>query len=293
MIYKRTLAGTIFDVANFIILLLLMTICIYPVYYVVVASVSNPIAVFGGNKILLWPREFSLETYRIVFEYPAIWFSYRNTLLYTFLGTLISLCLSVCGAYGLSRPYLPGRVLITFFVIFTMYFQGGMIPSFLVVRGLGLYDTVWAMMLPGAVSTFNLIIMYTYFKTIPESLEDAAKIDGASEYRILFQIFVPLCTPVLAVIALYYAVAKWNAFFQALIYLRSRTLFPLQIILREILIQNSQTMLSGSGSYDGYEAYAQNVKYASIVVASLPILMMYPFLQKYFVKGVMIGAIKG
>lgn len=270
-----------------------MIFCIYPIYYVIVASVSNPIAVYRGSKILLWPREFSMQTYKIVFDYPAIWTGYRNTLLYTFLGTAISLFLTVCGAYGLSRMYLPGRIPITFFIIFTMYFTGGMIPSFLVVRALRLYDKIWAMMLPGAVSTFNLIIMLTYFKNIPESLEEAAKIDGASEYRILFQIFLPLCAPVLAVIALYYAVAKWNTYFQALIYLRSRDLFPLQIILREILIQNDQTAISGSGAYDGLEAFAQNVKYASIVVATVPILLVYPFLQKYFVKGVMIGAVKG
>ena len=213
--------------------------------------------------------------------------------MYVVVGTAISLALTVCGAYGLSRQYLPGRIAITFFIIFTMYFTGGMIPSFLVIRSIKLYDTVWAMMIPGAVSTFNLIIMLTYFRNIPESLEEAAKIDGASEYRVLLQIYLPLCTPVLAVIALYYAVAKWNAYFHALIYLRSRKLFPLQLILREILIQNDQTMISGAGAYDGLEAFAQNVKYASIVVATVPILTVYPLLQKYFVKGVMIGAVKG
>ena len=168
-----------------------------------------------------------------------------------------------------------------------------MIPSFLLVNKIGMYDTYWAMIIPGAISTFNLIIMISYFRGIPESLEESAKIDGANEYRILVQIFVPLCVPVIAVIALYYAVAKWNGYFQAVMYLRSRRLYPLQLILREILIQNDQTMLSGDGAYAGMEAYALNVKYASIVVSTVPILCVYPFLQRYFVKGIMIGAIKG
>lgn len=293
MVNKQTTSGMIFDTLNRVFLTLLMLVCIYPVYYVVVASVSNPILVYRGSKILLWPREFSLATYKLVFEYPAIWTGYANTLVYVIAGTALSLALTVCGAYGLSRSYLPGRIALTFIIVFTMYFTGGMIPSFMVVRAIKMYDTRWALLIPGAVSTFNLIIMLTYFKNIPESLEEAAKIDGASEYRILFQIFLPLAAPVLAVIALYYAVAKWNTYFQALIYLRSRTLFPLQLILREILIQNDQTMVSGAGAYDGLEAFAQNVKYASIVVATVPILCVYPFLQKYFVKGVMIGAVKG
>ena len=283
----------IFDALNVFFLILLTIICVYPVYYIIVASVSNPIEVYSGSKLLLWPRGISSAAYKLVLEYPAIWVGYRNTILYVVLGTLISLFVTVCGAFGMSRKSLPGRTAITFLIVFTMYFTGGMIPSFLTVRFIGLYDTIWAMLLPGAVSTFNLIITLTYFKSIPDSLEEAAKIDGASDYRILWQIFLPLCTPVIAVIALYYAVAKWNTYFQALIYLRSRSLYPLQLFLREILIQNDQTMVAGGGAYDGLEAFAQNVKYASIVVATVPVLFVYPYLQKYFVKGVMIGAIKG
>ncbi|MDR0396593.1 MAG: carbohydrate ABC transporter permease [Oscillospiraceae bacterium] len=293
MIGKRSTGSAVFDAANYAILTALVIVCVYPVYYVVAASVSNPVALYRGSKFLLWPREFSLATYKLVFQYPAIWTGYANTLLYVGAGVAISLALTVCGAFGLSRSYLIGRVAITMFIVFTMYFSGGMIPSFLLIRSLGMYDSRWAMLLPGAVSTFNLIIMLTYFRGIPESLEEAAKIDGASEYRILCTVYLPLCAPVLAVIALYYAVAKWNSYFQALIYLRSRTSYPLQLILREILIQNDQSMVSGGGAYDGLEAYAQNVKYASIVVATVPILTMYPFLQKYFVKGIMIGAVKG
>lgn len=293
MVTKKTLGGRMFDVANAAILFALVLVTAYPVIYVIIASISNPILVYQGSKLLLWPRGFSLETYRLVMDYPALWMGYGNTLIYVAVGTAISLFLTILGAYGLSRPYLPGRVVLTFFIAFTMYFSGGMIPSFILVNKLGLYDTPWAMLIPGAVSTFNLIIMISYFKGIPESLEESAKIDGASEYRILAQIFIPLCVPVIAVIALYYAVAKWNSYFQAVIYLRNRKYYPLQLILREILIQNDQTMLSGDGAYAGMEAYAQNVKYASIVVSTVPILLVYPFIQKYFVKGIMIGAIKG
>lgn len=293
MVTKRTLGGRLFDICNAIVLFLLVIVTAYPVLYVIIASVSNPILVYQGSKLLIWPRGFSLQTYGLVFTYPALWMSYGNTIIYVCAGTAISLFLTVLGAYGLSRPYLPGRIPLTFFIAFTMYFSGGMIPSFLLVNMLGLYDTPWAMLIPGAISTFNLIIMISYFKGIPESLEESAKIDGASEYRVLIQIFVPLCVPVISVIALYYAVAKWNSYFQAVIYLRNRMYYPLQLILREILIQNDQTMLSGDGAYAGMEAYAQNVKYASIVVSTVPILMVYPFIQKYFVKGIMIGAIKG
>ena len=293
MVTKRTLGGRTFDIINTLALLLLVVLTAYPVLYVIIASVSDPIQVYKGSKLLLWPRGFSLQTYRIVFDYPSLWMGYRNTIIYVGLGTLISLFFTILGAYGLSRPYLPGRVALTFFIAFTMYFSGGVIPTFLLVHGLGMYDSPLAMMIPSAVSTFNLIIMISYFRGIPESLEESAKIDGASEYRILAQIFVPLCVPVIAVIALYYAVAKWNSYFQAVIYLRSRKYYPLQLILREILIQNDQTMLAGDGAYAGMEAYAQNVKYASIVVSTVPILMIYPFIQKYFVKGIMIGAIKG
>lgn len=293
MVTKRTLGGTIFDIANVIFMTLLVMITAYPVIYVIIASVSNPILVYQGSQILLWPRGFSLQTYKLVFDYPALWLGYGNTLFYVVVGTAISLILTIMGAYGLSRPYLPGHTLLTFIIAFTMYFSGGMIPSFLLVNNLHMYDTRLAMLIPGAISTFNMIIMISYFRGIPESLEESAKIDGASEYRILVQIFIPLCVPVIAVIGLYYAVAKWNGYFQAVLYLRSRQYLPLQLVLREILIQNDQSMLSGDGAYAGMEAYAQNVKYASIVVSTLPILLVYPFIQKYFVKGIMIGAIKG
>lgn len=293
MVTKRTFSGQLFDVCNTVLLFLLVVVTAYPVLYVIIASVSDPVLVYQGSKLLLWPRGFSMETYKMVMDYPALWMGYKNTLIYVSIGTVISLFLTILGAYGLSRPHLPGKVGLTFFIAFTMYFSGGMIPSFLLVNKLGLYDTPWAMLIPGAMSTFNLIIMISYFKGIPESLEESAKIDGASEYRIMVQIFIPLCVPVIAVIALYYAVAKWNSYFQAVIYLRNRNYYPLQLILREILIQNDQTMMSGDGAYAGMEAYAQNVKYASIVVSTVPILLVYPFIQKYFVKGMMIGAIKG
>lgn len=293
MVGKRSASELLFDILNYVTLTLLIIVTIYPCLYVVFASFSDPVLIYKGSKLLFWPRGFTTGTYELVFKYPALWTSYLNTIFYVVAGTAISMLLTIMGAYGLSRRYLPGRMIFTFIIVFTMYFAGGMIPSFLLVKDLKLLDTVWAMLLPGAVNTFNLIIMLTYFKGIPETLEEAAKIDGANEYLILFRIFIPLALPVIAVIALYYAVAKWNTYFQALIYINDRKLYPLQIVLREIIIQNDPAMLQGMGVYDDMDAHAENVKYATIVVATVPILSFYPFLQKYFVKGVMVGAIKG
>lgn len=293
MVGKRSVGEVVFDCFNYLILTLLIIVTVYPCLYVLFASFSDPIQIFKGSKLLLWPRGFTTGTYSLVFKYPILWSSYLNTIFYVVAGTVISMLLTIMGAFALSRRYLPGKMIITFFIVFTMYFSGGMIPSFLLVKNLNILDTVWAMLLPNAVNTFNLIIMLTYFRGIPETLEEAAKIDGANEYLILFRIFIPLALPVIAVITLYYAVAKWNTYFQALIYLNSRRLYPLQIVLREIIIQNDPAMLQGLGVYSDMDAHAENVKYATIVVATLPILSFYPFLQKYFVKGVMIGAIKG
>lgn len=289
---KLSIPEIIFDIFNYFLLSLLIIITLYPCLYVLFASISDPVEIYRGSKILLYPRGFNLGSYRKVFENPMIWIGYGNTLIYVIAGTTFSMLLTILGAFGLSRSYLPGRYGITLFIIFTMYFSGGLIPTYLVVRNLGMLDSMLSMILPSAINTFNLIIMITYFKSIPSTLEEAAKIDGANEYKILFKVILPLAAPVIAVIVLYYAVAKWNTYFQALIYLNKRTKFPLQIILREILIQNDGSMTQGMGVVQDIEAFSENIKYATIVVSTIPILMVYPFLQKYFVKGVMIGAIK-
>lgn len=297
MIYKKPMGEKVFDVFNYLLLALFSFLTLYPCLYVLFASVSDPVLIYRGSKILLFPRGFGLGTYKVVFDNPMIWISYRNTIIYTGLGVLVSMLLTLMGAHVLSRRYLPGRNAIMFIIAFTMLFSGGMIPGYLLVRSLNMLDTLWSMVFPGAINTFNLIIMMSYFRSIPDSMEESAKIDGANDFLILFKIMVPLALPVIAVVSLYYIVGNWNSFIPPLIYLNKRELFPLQLILREILIGNDMTASTGvlqnagAGGND-YQAYAENVRYATIVVATIPVLMVYPFLQKYFVKGIMLGAIK-
>lgn len=291
MVQTKTIGQKVFDVFNYIFLALLIVATLYPCWYVLVASVSDPVLVSREGGMLWWPKGFDLFNYFRVFENQMIWSGYVNTIMYVLLGGMLSLFLTVTAAFCLTRKGLPGRNAIMFLIIFTMYFSGGLIPTFLVVKALHITDTIFAVFLPVAISTYNLIITISYFNSIPQSLEEAAKIDGASNYKILFKIMIPLAKPIIAVITLYYMVAIWNNYFQALIYLNNRELFPLQLILREILIQEDASMLAGSGASDT-QAYAENIKYATVVVSTVPILCVYPFLQKYFVKGVMIGAVK-
>lgn len=289
---RKSVGEYIFDFCNYIVLSLLIVVTLYPCIYVLFASVSNPVQIYGSGGLLLWPKGFAMYSYDEVLKSSQIWIGYKNTIIYVICGGMLSVFLTVTAAFVLTRRVLPGKNIILFFIMFTMYFSGGLIPSYLIVKGLGLTDTRLVMILVNAVSTYNLIITISYFRGMPYSLEEAAKIDGASDYVVLFKIMVPLAKPIIAVIALYYMVAIWNNFFTALIYLSDRKLFPLQLVLREILIQNNTTSIATTQA-DIAEAYAENVKYATIVVSTVPILCVYPFLQKYFVKGVMIGAIKG
>lgn len=291
MVYKKTLGDRIFDAANFIFMILIMLVMIYPCWYVLMASFSDPISIYGNGGILLWPKNFGIYTYQEVLKNSQVWLGYRNTVLYVICGGLLSLFLTISAAFCLTRRGLPGRNGILFLILFTMYFSGGLIPSYLVVRSLKLLDTPFAVLLPGAVSTYNLIITITYFRGLPYELEEAAKIDGAGDYTVLFRVMVPLATPIIAVIALYYMVGIWNNYFTPMLYLNKRNLFPLQLFLREILIQNNTASITASQA-DSAQAYAENVKYAIIVVSTVPVMCIYPFLQRYFVKGVMIGAIK-
>lgn len=291
MVYKKTLGDRVFNAANFIFMILIMLIMIYPCWYVLMASFSDPVAIYGNGGILLWPKKFGIYTYQEVLKNSQVWLGYRNTILYVACGGLLSLSLTISAAFCLTRRGLPGRNGILFLILFTMYFSGGLIPSYLVVRSLKLLDTPFAVLLPGAVSTYNLIITITYFRGLPYELEEAAKIDGAGDYTVLFRIMVPLATPIIAVIALYYMVGIWNNYFTPMLYLNKRSLFPLQLFLREILIQNNTASITASQS-DSAQAYAENVKYAIIVVSTVPVMCIYPFLQRYFVKGIMIGAIK-
>ncbi|MFC5649963.1 carbohydrate ABC transporter permease [Paenibacillus solisilvae] len=249
-----------------------------------------------AGEMWLLPTGFTLDAYKEIFRYDAVWRGYGNTLLYTSVGTIVNLIMTTLAAYPLSRRDLPGRGLLMFVITFTMFFSGGLIPTYLVVKDLGLVNTFWAMIVPTAIATYNLIVMRTYFQnSIPWELQEASLMDGCSNTRLLIHIILPLSKPILAVMVLFYAVNHWNAFFNALIYLRDENLYPLQLVLREILIVSQSSFLDESGSTFGMTEkllLAESIKYALIIIASIPVLIMYPFVQKHFVKGVMIGSIK-
>jgi len=289
---RRSVGDIIFDTANVIFMIILSLLTIYPLLYVLFSSLSDAGLLMQHRGLLLAPINPTTLAYELVFLNPNILRGYGNTLIYVIGGTSFSMLLTVLGAYAFSRK---GAMLVPymlFFVVFTMWFSGGMIPRFLLVRDLGLLNSRLAMIIPSAISTFNLIIMRTAFRQIPASLEESAQIDGARDLTILFRIVIPLSMPVIAVIILFYAVANWNAWFDAMIFFNRRELFPLQLILREILILNSfDAMVTGAAVADEVQI-GETIKYATVVIATVPILFIYPFLQKYFVKGIMIGAIK-
>lgn len=294
MVQTRSIGERVFDIFNVIFLVLLSLLTLYPMIYVLFASVSNPtqfmMKEFG---ILYKPLGFQLEAYKHVFRNQMIMIGFSNTIFYVIVGTVISIIITLLGAYALSRPGYYLKKPITVLIMFTMFFSGGLVPSFLIVKNLGMLDTIWAILIPSALSTYNMIIMRTAFTSIPESLEESAKIDGANDFVILFRIYIPLSIPTISVIGLFYAVGRWNAWFNALIYLRSRSLYPLQLVLREILITSNAEYLAQMGNSLELTALSELIKYATIVVATLPILLIYPFIQKYFVKGIMLGAVKG
>jgi len=291
---KSSIGSIVFDILNYCLMLLLCIIMLYPVLYVVFASFSNPDKFVAHTGVLLAPVGFTLKAYENVLSNPYIISGYKNTIIIVVVGVSINLFMTALGAYTLSRPKLEFRRPIMLIIMFTMYFSGGMIPAYFNVQELGLMDTIWALILPGAISTMNLIIMRTSFESIPASLEESARIDGANEFIILWRIIIPLSRAVFAVMALYYGVGHWNSWFSASIYIKDRSRYPLQLILREILVKDQATeMMSTSDVNDQFINLRETIKYATIVVATVPILCVYPFIQKYFTKGVMIGAIKG
>lgn len=289
---KRTKGEKIFAVFNTALLLMLLAATLYPCLYVVVQSISDPYKMVGTNKLSLIPKGISFENYIRVFKNSMIWTGYLNTVFYSVVGTLLSLLLTIMLAFALIKKGLKGKNFILIAITFTMYFGGGLIPTYMVVKYLGLIDTRLAMILPNAINTYNFIIMLSFFRSMPDSLLEAAEIDGARDFIVLFRIVVPLAKPVVMVVALYYMVGLWNDYFTAMIYLNSSRLYPLQIVLRDILFQNN-TVNSASAQVDNAESVLENMKYATIVVATIPLLCIYPYLQKFFVKGVMIGAVKG
>ena len=277
-----------FVIINTIVLLLVSAIMLYPAIYVIAASFSEETAILRGDVFLI-PVRAHVKAYQKVFVYPMLWQSYRNTLIYTFLGTAINLVLTVFGAWALSQKKMVGRRFLTLMCTFTMFFGGGMIPTFLVVKGLGLLNTIWAILLPSAVSTYNMILMRTFFRQIPESLVEAAELDGCRDFGILFRIVLPLSLASLMTIGMFYAVGHWNSYFPAVMYLTTnRELNPLQIILRQVVLLNE--IVENASSTEN--VMAEGIKYATIVVAMLPMLCIYPFVQRYFVKGVMVGSVK-
>ena len=282
-----------FSTFNIVLLALLMLITAYPLLYVVFASLSDPPSIVAYRGALLKPLGLTMDAYTRVLQNPMIAIGYRNTLFYVVAGTALNMTLTCLGAYALSRQNVMFKRPIMLLIIFTLFFNGGLIPTYLLAgQTLHMADTVWALIVPTAVNTINLIILKTAFESVPVSLEEAARIDGANDFTILFRVVLPLSLPALSVVLLFYAVAHWNSYFQALIYLQSRDLYPLQLVLREILItSNVESMTTSVSSGDTFEI-GQTIKYATIVVATLPILLIYPFLQRYFVKGALLGAIK-
>lgn len=293
MVEKKNWVDHVFDCVNTLLLVGIGLACLYPFWYVVCASFSDANSFLKHDFVLLLkPIKFSLEAYKYCIT-DRIITGYRNTIFYVIAGTAISMLLTFLGAYALSRKGWMGKRFITLMIMFTMYFSGGIIAIYLWVQQLHMIDTVWAILLPSAMSTYNLIVMRTAFANVPESLIEAARLDGASEFTCLFRIVIPLSQATIAVVVLFYAVARWNDWMSATIFLRNSDLYPLQIFLREILLTSSaDNIISTSGGSTNTVALAETIKYATIVISTAPILCIYPFIQKYFVTGVMIGGVK-
>ncbi len=294
--FKNSSTGDkIFIVSVYAILSIILVIVLYPLIYVVSASFSDPQAVISG-KVVLWPVDVTLRGYQAVFKNPKILTGFANSLFYMFVGTAINLVMTMLCAYPLSRKEFTARNKIAALFVFTMYFSGGLVPSYMIVSKLGLINTRWAMLIPTAMSTYNMIIARTYMvNSIPDELYEAAQLDGCSPFKYLLKVIVPLSKPIIAVLALYYGIAKWNNYFDAMLYLNDTSKWPITMVLREILIQNQidPTMLTDASALSKLQGMTELLKYSVIVVASVPVLMIYPFVQKYFVKGVTIGAVKG
>ena len=297
---KYTTGDLIFTIIIYTILVLMTLAALYPVLHVLFASVSDPVRLMSYNGIMLRPIGFTLEGYRLVFVDQRILTGYTNTMIYVGLGTLINMVITIMGAYTLSRRNLMFKRPLMIMVTITMFFSGGLIPWFLVVRGLGMYNNLAAMVIPTALNTWNMILLRIGFQQVPLDLEEAAEIDGASQFYILTRIITPLSKATMAVILLYYLVGNWNSWFNPMILLQDREKFPLQLFLREILLLNDAAAGTQAGSTQtgvstsiGTTAYRELVKYCTIVVATAPIMLIYPFLQKYFMKGVFVGSLKG
>ena len=291
MVERKTAGERIFTVFNTVLLVFLSLIMLYPMVYEIFVSLSDPIALSKHRGVLLSPQGFSTYAYTWVMGKAEVWIGYKNTLFTIVVGLCFNLTLTAIGAYFLTRKNALWHKPVMILILITMYFSGGMVPSFLLVRQLGMYDTLWSIIVPTAISTYNMILLRSYFATIPESLVESVFIDGGSHGTILFKIFIPLSLPAMAVMALYYGVGHWNTYFNAMIYLQDRSKWTLQLILKDMLIQGSNLDVDEQDAE--YQQVVESIKGAMVIVSTVPILCIYPFLQKYFVGGIMIGSLKG
>jgi len=287
---NHTLPNYAFNLLNTLVMLLVVVATLYPFWYILVGSFSSMNHLYTA-KVLIWPDTWSTEAYRFVLTNERVPRAFLNSAFIVVVGTAISMVLTTLGSYVLSKKYLPGRNAMTLFVVITMLFSGGLIPFYMTVRWLGLIDTIWAVIFPVAISSFNMIIMRNFLMCIPTALEESAQIDGARHFRILLQIYLPLSSPIIATMILFYAVGYWNSFFYAIIFLNTAKYQPIQVLLREVLLQSRADLLIVEDFREN--APTEIVKMALVIVTVTPIIIIYPFLQKYFVKGVMIGSIKG
>lgn len=297
MVRDRSFSSIMLDIIVHTTLIILLVITLFPVLHVAAVSLSSSKAIDRG-LVSIFPVDFSLEAYRILWKSGRVPKSFVNSVIYTSVGTVVNMLVTMLMAYPLSKKKLPLRRFYTTLIVFTMFFSGGLIPTFLVVKGLGLYNTMWALILPGAISTMNLIIMRTFFQSIPMELEESAFLDGANDIVVFYRIILPLSKASIATIAMFYAVGHWNSWFNALVYLKDSEKYPMQLILRDIVIQSQMSReLAEQGSTEAYELIntvsVEGIKYATLFFSIIPMLIIYPFVQKYFVKGVMIGSLKG
>ncbi|MBQ6526931.1 MAG: carbohydrate ABC transporter permease [Clostridia bacterium] len=289
---RKTTSEIAFEVIVYCLLTLILLVTLYPFLYVIFAAFSDPYEVVTNTGLLFWFKGFTVDTFVEVLHTNDIWIGFRNSVMYVLIGVTINMTLTILGGYTLSRKKLKFRNVIMLGIVFTMIFKGGLIPTYILVRQLGLTNTLWAVLLPSAINTMNLVIMRTGFAGVPEELEESARIDGAGDFMILTRILLPVTMSTVLTLVMYYAVSRWNAWFSAFIYLRNRQLMPLQIFLREILIQEKTSTIKDGGNAS--EVWRdQTFKYCTIVISTLPIMLVFPFIQKYFGKGVMVGAIKG
>ena len=290
---KASVGSRVFDVVNTIVMIALCFVTLYPMWYCVCASFTSTSYLSAHQGVLFWPHMFTTSAYRLAFTHPLLLSGYKNILIVLLVSLPINIFLTLFTGYFLASKDVMLKPVIQFLIMFTMFFSGGMIPIFLNIRDLGLYNTLWSLILPGAISVYNCIICRTAIQAVPESLTESAYLDGANDLIIVFRITLPLIIPTIAVLLLYYGVGHWNAWFPASIYLQDNNKLPIQNIMRSILIANSDLLNASGSETDKVDDFAETIKYATIVLTTVPVLCIYPFLQKYFVKGVMIGAVKG